>query len=229
MGQNMGEFTTLMARDGHEFQAYLAAPKGKARGAIVVMQEIFGVNQHIRAVTDGYAAAGYVAIAPAMFDRVRRGIELGYNAATMQEGIGYMLQSKPEQALADMTAAIAVTRHAGRVGIVGYCWGGRNAYLAARDLPVAAAVAYYGGGIAQNLDRVPSKPVMYHHGLLDTHIPMTDVAKIKAAHPAGIFHEYQADHGFNCDERGSYDAASAKLALQRTLEFFQRTLDPPAA
>ncbi len=216
----MGEFTTLMARDGHEFRAYLAAPPGAPRGSIVVIQEIFGVNSHIRAVTDSYAAEGYVAIAPSLFDRVRRGIELGYKPEDMQEGRGYVQQLKPEQTLKDVSAALAVVKHSGRVGIVGYCWGGRIAYLAACDLPVACAVSYYGGGITQVLDQKPKCPVMYHFGERDQHITQADVTKIKAAHPEGIFHIYPADHGFNCDQRASYDAPSAALARKRSLEFF---------
>ena len=215
----MGEPTTLMARDGHQFQAWLTAPSGPPRGAVVVAQEIFGVNAHIRAVSDAFAAAGYLAIAPALFDRVRRGVQLGYGPEAVQEGIGYMLQVKPAHLLADIAASIAVVRHAGRVGIVGYCWGGLCAYMAARELPVACAVAYYGGRIAQNLDKVPKKPVLYHFGERDTHIPPEEVARIRAAHPDGIFHTYPAGHGFNCPERADYDAASAALALDRTLEF----------
>ena len=216
----MGEFTTLMARDGHEFRAYLAAPPGAPRGSIVVIQEIFGVNSHIRAVTDSYAAEGYVAIAPSLFDRVRRGIELGYKPEDMQEGRGYVQQLKPDQTLKDVSAALAVVKHSGRVGIVGYCWGGRIAYVAACDLPVACAVSYYGGGITQVLDQKPKCPVMYHFGERDQHITQADVTKIKAAHPEGIFHIYPADHGFNCDQRASYDAPSAALARKRSLEFF---------
>lgn len=220
----MGEFTTLMARDGHEFQAWLAAPKGSPRGAVIVLQEIFGVNRHIRAVADGYAAQGYVAIAPAMFDRVRRGIELEYTPAGVQEGIGYMLQLKREKMVADLSAALAVVRHAGRVGAVGYCWGGYAAFVAACELPVACGVSYYGGPITQNLQTVPAKPFMYHYGEQDGHIPLTDVEKVRAAHPAGIFHLYPAGHGFNCSERTDYHKPSADLALQRTLEFFAQHL-----
>lgn len=216
----MGEFTTLMARDGHEFQAWLAAPKGAPRGAVVVVQEIFGVNRHVRAVTDAYAAQGYVAIAPAMFDRVRRGIELEYTAEGVNEGRGYMLQVTHANILADLSAAIAVTRHAGKVGIVGYCWGGLCAYFAACELPVSCGVAYYGGRIAQSQDKLPKKPMMYHFGERDSHIPMSDVAAIRAAQPNAIVHTYPAGHGFNCEERADYDAASAKLALERTLAFF---------
>jgi carboxymethylenebutenolidase len=216
----MGEFTTIMARDGHEFRAWLAAPAGTARGAIVVLQEVFGVNRHIRGITDSFAAEGYVAIAPSLFDRVRKGIELGYSPGESQEGMGYTLQLKSEQTLKDMSAAVNVVKHSGRVGAVGYCWGGTLAYIAACELPVSCAVAYYGGRIAQNLSKAPKKPVMYHFGERDQHIPPSDVEKIRAAHPQGVFHLYPAGHGFNCDERASFDAASAALARKRTLEFF---------
>src|SRR5687767_4986628 len=209
----MGEFTTLMARDGHEFRAWLAAPPGAARGAIVVLQEIFGVNGHIRAVTDSFAAEGYVAIAPSLFDRVRKGIELGYSAPEAQEGFGYVAQLKQEQTLKDISASIAVTKHAGRVGMVGYCWGGKMTYIAACELSLAGAVAYYGGGIAKCLDKKPKCPMMYHFGERDDHIPMSYVEQIKAAHPEGIFHIYPgAGHGFNCDQRPSYHPPSAAIA-----------------
>jgi carboxymethylenebutenolidase len=221
----MAEFTTIMARDGHELRCWLAAPPGKARGAIVVVQEIFGVNSHIRGVTDGYAAEGYVAIAPSLFDRVRKGIELGYQPSDMQEGFGYVQQLKPEQTLLDLSAAIAVVKHAGRVGMVGYCWGGKMSYVSACELPLACAVAYYGGSIASSLDKKPKCPVMYHFGELDKHIPQSDVEKIRAANPQGIFHIYQgADHGFNCDQRGSYNPQAAALARERSLAFFNEHL-----
>ncbi|MFO7278115.1 MAG: dienelactone hydrolase family protein, partial [Pseudomonadota bacterium] len=163
-------------------------------------------------------------IAPSLFDRVRRGIELGYSPPERDEGFGYMKQLTPEQYLKDVAAAIAVVKHAGRVGIVGYCWGGTVAYLAACELPVACAVAYYGGQITRFLDRKPKKPVMYHFGEQDTHIPLSDVEKIRAAHPEGTFHIYPAGHGFNCDQRPSYDPQSAALARERTLAFFARHL-----
>jgi carboxymethylenebutenolidase len=215
----MGEFNAIMARDGHEFMAYLAAPPGTARGAVVVIQEIFGVNAHMRAVTDSYAAEGYTAIAPSLFDRVRRGIELGYSAEERQQGMGYVKQLKPEQTLKDVAAAIAIVRHSGRVGMVGYCWGGRITYASACELPLACGVVYYGGGITQILDKKPRCPVMYHFGERDQHIPREDVAKIRAAHPEGIFHVYPADHGFNRDVGSTYDAESAALARKRTLQF----------
>lgn len=219
----MGEFTTIMARDGHEFQAYLAAAPGNPRGAVVVIQEIFGINAHIRAVTDGYAREGYTVIAPALFDRIRRGIELGYSGAQMQEGAGYRQQLKLEDTLKDLSAAIAVVRNSGRVGTVGYCWGGAMSYVAATELPIACAVVYYGRATSY-LDRRPKCPVMYHFGTQDKSIPAADVEKVKAAHPQGVFYEYDADHGFNCDQRPSYNPQAAALARERTVQFLARYL-----
>lgn len=221
----MGAFTTLMARDGHEFNAWLAAPTGPARGAVVICQEIFGVNHHIRGVADGYAAAGYVTIAPCLFDRIRRGIELGYSEKDTQEGRGYRLQIPQEKTLADLAASINVVKHAGRVAVVGYCWGGTLAYLAACELPIACAVAYYGGQIKEHLTKSPRRPVIYHFGEKDPYIPPTDIEKIRAADPTGEFHLYPADHGFNCEERGSYAAASAELALTRTHAFLTAQME----
>ena len=221
----MAEYTTLMARDGHEFNAWLAPAAGGARGAIVIAQEIFGVNHHIRALANDYAAQGYLVIAPCLFDRIRRGIELGYSQAESQEGRGYRTQIPKEKTLLDLAASINVVRHAGRVAVIGYCWGGTLAYFSACELPVSSAVAYYGGQIAQHLDKTPKRPVQYHLGERDSYIPPADVAKIRAADPGGEFHLYPADHGFNCDERASYDAASAKLARERTLAFLSRQME----
>ncbi|HEV2271421.1 MAG TPA: dienelactone hydrolase family protein [Steroidobacteraceae bacterium] len=219
----MGDFTTLMARDGHEFQAYLAAPPGRPRGAVVVLQEIFGVNRHIRAVTDSFAAEGYTAIAPALYDRIRRGIELGYGEEERDEARGYMQQLQPEETLKDVAAAVAVVRHSGRVGTVGYCWGGGLSCRAACELPIACAVVYYGN--PRDTGKTPKCPVMYHFGAADKSIPPDAVERLRAAHPQGIFYVYDgAGHGFNCDLRPSYDAAAAGLARQRTLDFLARRL-----
>ena len=221
---NLGEFTTLMARDGHEFQAYLAAPPGKPRGALLVIQEIFGVNAHIRAVTEGFAAEGYTAIAPALFDRVRRGIELGYTPDAVQEGTGYRAQLQPENTLKDLAAALAVVRNSGRAGSVGYCYGGSLSYLAACQLKVACAVVYY-GRVTAYLGQKPRCPVQYHYGSLDRSIPLSDVEAIRAAHPDAPVYVYEgAGHGFNCDQRDSYDPQAAALAHRRTLEFCARYL-----
>jgi carboxymethylenebutenolidase len=221
----LGEYTTLMARDGHEFNAWLAAPSGPTRGAVLLAQEIFGVNRHIRAVADGFAADGYVTIAPCLFDRIRRGIELGYSEAEVQQGRGYRSQIPKEKTLLDLTACINVVKHSGRVAAVGYCWGGTLAYIAACELPVICSVAYYGGQIKDHLEKSPRRPVMYHFGEKDPHIPLSDVDKIRAADPNGVFHLYPADHGFNCDERNTYDAASAALARERTLQFLTAQME----
>jgi carboxymethylenebutenolidase len=221
----MGEFTTLMARDGHEFNAWLTAPKGPARGAVLIAQEIFGVNHHIRNVAESYAAAGYVTIAPCLYDRIRRGIELGYSEREVQEGRGYRLQIPKEKTLLDLGASINVVKHAGRVAVVGYCWGGTLSYLAACELPIACAVSYYGGQIKDHLAKSPRRPVLYHFGEKDPYIPASDIEKIRAADPTGEFHLYPADHGFNCDERGSYDPASASLALTRTHAFLTAQME----
>jgi carboxymethylenebutenolidase len=221
----MGELTTIMARDGHEFQAWLVAAPGKPRGAVVVVQEIFGVNAHIRAVTDGFAAQGYTAIAPSLFDRVRRGIQLGYTETDMEQGAGYRRQIEPDTALKDIAAAAAVVRNSGRTAVVGFCWGGALAYLAACQLPLACTVVYY-GRVADYMDRRPRCPVMYHFGGADRSIPPADVERVRAAIAPGTpLYVYEgAGHGFNCDQRASYDRQAAGLAADRTREFLDRYL-----
>jgi carboxymethylenebutenolidase len=220
----MGELNTIMARDGHQFSAYLAAPSGgRSRGAVLVIQEIFGLNAYVRSVADDFAAEGYTAIAPALFDRIRRGIELGYSQAEAKEGIGYMQQLKLEQTLKDLAACIAIVRRSGRLGTVGFCWGGAMSYVAACELPVRAAVVYYGKAL-QYADRTPKCPVLYHFGTQDTGIPVSDVEQLQAAQPNGIYHLYEAGHGFSCHERASYNAEAAQLARQRTLDFLAEHL-----
>ena len=214
------EILELKAADGHRLEAFRASPKGRPRGGIVVLQEIFGLNHHIRAVAEQYAAAGYLAIAPALFDRVARKADLPYSDAPA--GMALRNQLKTEQTLLDLKAAIDAVGAAGKVGAVGYCWGGTMAYVAACHLSLAAAVVYYGGGLPQVLERTPKCPVMFHFGEQDAHIPLSDVDKVKQAYPLGHYYLYPAGHGFNCTERASYEAASAKLALQRSLDFLHR-------
>jgi carboxymethylenebutenolidase len=213
----------LTAADGFRLDAYRADPSGVPRGAIVVVQEIFGVNSHIRSVCDGYAADGYVAIAPALFDRIRPGIELGYTEADIAAGRDLKAQSPLDKALLDVEAARDAVSEAGNVGIVGYCWGGYVTWMAAsRSTGFACAVPYYGGGMTDAIDEQPKCPVMMHFGEKDHAIPISGVNKLRAEHPSDIVYIYDAQHGFNCDQRGSYDAASAKLARERTLEFFRK-------
>jgi carboxymethylenebutenolidase len=217
----MGEFIKLITKDGVTIDAYKAAPAGAPRGGIVVLQEIFGVNHHIRNVADRYAADGYLAIAPALYDRVNPGVELDYVQKDIEEGLAIRAKTKIEETLADIAAAVAAAHAAGKVGLVGYCWGGALAYVSAARLDgVDAAVGYYGGGIAANIAASFKAPVLLHFGDNDQSIPLSDVEKVRAANPDIPIHIYPAGHGFNCDERASYDADSAKLARERSLAFF---------
>ena len=217
----MSQTIKLTASDGATIDAYRADPVGKPRGGIVVLQEIFGVNPHIRRVADGFAAEGYLAIAPALFDRAKPGVELGYTPDDIPLGRDLVAQVGHERTMLDVAAAVKAAAEGGAVGVVGYCWGGSLAYAAACSLDgVAATVGYYGGTIAKSLDRRPRVPLMLHFGEHDDHIPMSDVATIRAALPEAPVYTYPAGHGFNCDARASYDKPSAAQALDRTLAFF---------
>ena len=225
----MGKMIQLTASDGHKLDAYRADPvgtsatAGKPRGAIVVIQEIFGVNSHIKSVADGYAADGYVAIAPAMFDRVQKGFDVGYSPDDMTKGRETRAKVTNDMALKDAEAAIKAASTAGKVGIVGYCWGGTVAWLAAGKLGgLTCAVAYYGGGILADADLAPKVPLMGHFGDKDQHIPVDGVKKLAEKYPQHQIFIYAADHGFNCDQRGSYNAPAAKQARERTLAFLRK-------
>jgi carboxymethylenebutenolidase len=220
--RNMGKVIELAAADGHKFSVYRADPAGKPRGAIVIVQEIFGVNGHMRRVADGFAAAGYLALSPALFDRTKRGVELGYDQPAIAAGRKLRDAVGDDGPLADIQATIDLAAKAGKIAAIGYCWGGTLAYLAATRLTgIAGAVGYYGGGIAGAAAEKTRVPVMLHFGDSDQSIPLSDVDKVRAAHPEITTYVYKAGHGFNCDERGSYDAASAKTALDRTLAFLK--------
>lgn len=218
----MGAWTELIAADGHRLTAWRAEPVAERRGGLVVLPEIFGVNGHMRGVADGFAALGYEALVPALFDRAERGIELGYGPADVERGRTLRAGIPIDRVLADMAAAVAALKLP--VGAVGYCWGGSLAWLAALRLPVGVAVGYYGGQIVQFLDEMPKVPVLLHFGDRDAGIPLADVERIRAAHPAVPIHLYPAGHGFNCDQRRDYDAASARLAGERTLAFLALNL-----
>ena len=219
----MGKMIELTAADGHKLAAYRAEPAGKPRGAIVVIQEIFGVNSHIKQVADGFAADGYLAIAPALFDRAQRGVDLGYTPEDIAKGRDIRAKVPTDGALKDTEAAIKAAAGAGKVGIVGYCWGGLITWLAAGKLGgLACAVPYYGGGILDNAELEPRVPLMAHFGERDQHIPVEGVKKLAASHQKQQIFIYAADHGFNCDQRGSWDAPAAKQARERTLAFFRK-------
>ena len=228
----MGQFIHLKAPDGFAVPAYLAQPAGIATAAIVVIQEIFGVNSHIQAVTDRFAAQGYLAIAPAMFERITPGVNLGYQPEDMTAGMGLKAAAADLPSpgvMQDIQAAIdyAALQTGGKVGVIGFCWGGLLTWQSACTLNgISAAAPYYGGGMtaASEVARQPKCPVMAHFGEKDSYIPMDGVQAFAAAHPGVTVHTYAADHGFNCDQRGSYNEAAATLARARTLAFFAEKL-----
>lgn len=216
----MSQNETLMARDGHSFNAYIAKPPGHARGGVVIVQEIFGVSPHIRHVADSFAANGYLTVAPALFDRIRRDLVLGYSPEEVEQARGYRMQIKTEDAVRDIAAAAAMARHAGKVAVVGYCWGGALAWVAASEIPLAAAVCYYGSAIPDHLDRTPTCPTMLHFGEHDGSTPPAKIEQVRRAFPQGQFHLYNAGHAFNNDDRPSvYEADAAALARARTDAF----------
>lgn len=221
----MSETVELTCKDGVKIGAYLARPTSAPKGGVVVLQEIFGVNHHIRNVADRFAAAGYLSVAPALFDRVERNVELGYGVEDRPRAMDLRSRTRPDETLADIEAAIAVAKQGGKVGLVGYCWGGTLAFLGASKLPgVTAAVGYYGGGIAGIATERPRVPLMLHFGAHDKHIPLSDVDRIRRAQPEVPVFVYDADHGFNCDERESYNAAAAREAELRTMDFLAAEL-----
>jgi carboxymethylenebutenolidase len=221
----MGAFIELAASDGFRLAAYRADPAGAPRGGLVVAQEIFGVNAHIRGVCDSFAADGFAAIAPALFDRCERGVDVGYTPADIARGRELKAKVDLDAVLRDVAAAGDALAGAGKVGIVGYCWGGFVAWMtAARVNGFSAAVSYYGGGILEAAREVPRCPVMAHFGERDAVLPVTGVRQFMAAHREVQVFLYAADHGFNCDARAAYDPAAAKLARARTLEFLRRHL-----
>lgn len=221
----MGSFVTLTAKDGHSLSAWTDGPTD-ARKGLVVIQEIFGVNHHMRNMCARFAAEGYAVVAPALFDRAERGVELNYTPDDVARGRTLRGEVKDADVMLDVEAAAA--HLAGKtLGIVGYCWGGTVAWWGAtRSTSFKAAVGWYGGGIAGTRDETPCCPVELHFGEKDTGIPLSDVELIRQAQPGvGIFVYEGAQHGFGCDERASFSAPDAKLAQSRTLEFFAKNLE----
>jgi carboxymethylenebutenolidase len=226
----MGSNLQLTASDGHQFVAYLAQSSRPGTSAVVVVQEIFGVNRHIRSIVDYYATQGFTAMAPGLFDRVQPGLQLNYNSADASRGMQIATQIGLEKALLDVAATI---RHAAggspptKVGVVGFCYGGTLAWLAATRLNPAAAVGYYGGQIYNFASEEPRCPVMLHFGATDKHIPGSEIEKIQQAHPQVPVFVYEgAGHGFNCDQRPDYNAKAASLARERSLAFLRTHLQP---
>jgi carboxymethylenebutenolidase len=222
----MSKVVKLQATDGHELDAYVAEPDGKPWGGLVVIQEIFGVNQHIRSVADRFAQEGFYAVTPALFDRVQRNLELTDAGEDMQKGMAAAQTINIDDAVKDVDAALQyAAKETGKpAGVVGYCYGGTLAWLSATRLAPAAAVGYYGGHIARFAGEKPRVPVMLHFGKHDNHIPQADVEKVQAAHPEVEIYWYDAGHAFNNDTRASYNEAAATEAMARTLAFFNRHL-----
>lgn len=213
----------LTTSDGHTLAAYVATPDGAPRGGVVVVQEIFGVNSHIRSVADGFAADGYLAIAPAMFDRIERGIDLDYTPPSIKRGRELKTQITTAWMTHDVAAAIAQVARAGKVGVVGYCWGGFVSWMIAHHARgLVCAVDYYGSGTVENGELTPRVPVMGHFSDRDASLPTDKVEALARKHRGVEIYIYPGEHGFNCDQRGSYHAESARLARDRTLAFFRR-------
>ena len=222
----MGEMLTLTAEGGHRFAAYRANPAGTPRGALVIVQEIFGVNSHIKKVADGFAADGYVALAPSLFDRVERDFAIGYTQADIERGRAVRGKVSLDDMITDVKASVTELAKTGqKIGVVGYCMGGTVAWLSATRIPgLSAAVGYYGGGVADAAEEQPKCPVMLHFGETDQSIPKEHYEKVMKLLPKIPVHVYQAGHGFSCDERGSYHEASARLARERTIEFLRKNI-----
>ena len=223
----MGERLRISASDGHELSAYVSRPDGAPKGGLVVVQEIFGMNAHIRSIVDGFAKDGYLAIAPSLFDRVQENVELGYDGGDLKKAFGLYQKLDPATAILDVAAAFhEVQAESGGVGVVGYCYGGFMSWLSATRGPSTgfrpkACVGYYAGGIGTVAKEEPSCPVMLHFGGKDDHIGTDQIDAVRSAHAEVEIYVYDgAAHGFNCDVRGSYDPEAAALARQRTLTFF---------
>ena len=219
----MGNMIQLKAADGFTLDAYAADPTDTPRAGLLVIQEIFGVNSHMRRVADSFAEDGYKVIAPALFDRAEKNVQIGYTAHDIAAGREFRAKVDWPVAVMDMRAAIKALRDAGmkKVGAVGYCWGGSLAWLTATRTDVDAAVCYYGGQIGMFKNETAKCPVMMNFGDRDASIPMATVDEIKRAQPNATIHVYSpAGHGFHCEQRGDYSPINSKIALGRTLEFF---------
>lgn len=223
----MGEHVQLTAADGHKLDAYVSTPKGRPKAGLVVVQEIFGVNAHIRSVADGFAIDGFQVVTPALFDRIQPGIELGYESAGVERAMSLSPKTDINKSLLDVGAAMgyAAENSGKKVGVVGYCFGGTLAWLSATRLRPAAAIGYYGGRIGNYASEKPSAPVMLHFGQDDAHIPGSEIEKVHAAHPeVQIFRYENAGHAFNREASPGYNAKAAREARRRTVEFLKKHL-----
>ena len=219
----MGESIRATASDGHEFDIYLAQSQGTPRGGIVLVQEIFGVNNHIKSVAEKFASNGYLVGAPSLFDRVKPDIQLGYTIEDVTRGKELKEISGNERPLIDIEATLSIVRSAGNVAVVGYCWGGTLAWLSACQVDgFSAAVSYYGGGIGELTSMQPKCPFIFHFGEQDHGIPITEINSLKQAHPECPIYIYPAGHGFNCEQRDSFHLTSSKIAFERTIQHIDK-------
>lgn len=222
-GSAHGAEVVLAAADGHKLDAYLSTPEAPNGAGLVVLHEIFGVNAHIREVCDGYARRGFKAVAPALFDRAKRGVALGYDAQAIDIGRTLRSEIAWDDVLFDVQAAIDSVRSAQGTAVVGYCWGGTLAFLSATRLQgVDCAIGYYGAQTIPFAHETPRVPVLFHFGTEDPRIPESDREIFRRFNPQIETHLYPADHGFNCDHRKEWHAPSAEKALSRTLDFMRR-------
>jgi carboxymethylenebutenolidase len=218
----MGQDITLTASDEHKLGAYLCEAEGECKGSVIVVQEIFGVNVHIRDVAERYAALGYKTIAPALYDRQERDFETGYEPDDIARGRDFKAGANENLngVMADMDAAYAAVSDMGKVAVTGFCWGGFVVWLAACRMNIQAAAGYYGGGIIDFIDEKPKCPTILHFGERDHSISLDDVDVIANSHPDVAVNIYEADHGFHCDMRGSFDPRAANIAGMRTIRLF---------
>ena len=221
----MNGIIEITAKDNHQFSAYISQPSGKPKAGIVIIQEIFGVNAHIKEVTDLYASKGYLCIAPSLFDRIEKNVTLNYDETGVSKGRN-LKELCDKNALKDIDASISVVSSAGKVGVIGYCWGGSLSWrIGCEASNLSASVCYYGGDIPKLKDLKPNCNVLTHFGELDKGIPINEVKKFEKTKPEVLTYTYPADHGFNCDHRSQYNKVCADIALDRTLKFLKKNLD----
>ena len=221
----MNSFLELTASDNHKFSAYLAQPRDKPKAGLVILQEIFGVNIHIQEVTDLFSKKGYLAIAPSLFDRIEKNVQLSYDEKGVSKGRKFKDLCN-DKALLDIEASVSLVSSAGKVGVIGYCWGGSLAWrVSCQSNQLSGSVSYYGGDIPNLKHYNPKCSFLSHFGELDLGIPIEDVNVFKKFKPEVETFTYPADHGFNCNHRKQYNETSARVALDRTLKFLEKNLD----
>ena len=221
----MAYMAKIQTFDGKTIRICCSDPAQEPNAGIVIMHEAFGMNDHIRDICDRYARLGYLIVSPALYDRVEFGLEVpGYGELDLEKALELRKAANWDHSVNDMQVAIDLAREAGPVGVVGYCWGGSLAWLAGTRCNVDSVVSYYGGQITKFINEIPKCPVMAHFALNDVHVPKDSAEKVKEYHPGVKVYTYEANHGFNCDQRSDYDIFSAKLAYSRTVTFLAETL-----